>query len=63
VDTADGALTVFWNRTADTSALLRALVDGGAVVDELTARKATFEAAFLKLVKNETQEEPACSAI
>jgi len=63
VDSADGALTVFWNRTADTSALLRALVDGGAVVDELTARKSTFEDAFLKLVKNETQEDPSCSAI
>ncbi|RPJ03357.1 MAG: ABC transporter ATP-binding protein [Candidatus Aminicenantes bacterium] len=63
VDSADGRLTVYWKEASGTSALLRALVDGGAVVDELTARKATFEDAFLKLVKNETQEGPSCSAI
>ena len=63
VEAADGRLTVFWKESADTAALLRALVDGGAAVDEVTARKATFEEAFLKLVGTDTQEDPSCSAI
>ena len=63
IDAADGLLTVFWKETADTSVLLRALVDAGAEIDELSARKATFEDAFLKLVKDEQQENASCSAI
>lgn len=63
VEAGDGRLTVFWKESADTPALLRVLVDGGVGVDELTARKATFENAFLKLVKTDTQEDPSCSAI
>jgi len=63
VEAADGRLTVIWKEAPDTSALLRALVDGGAEVDEITARKATFEAAFLKLVKDEGEENASCSAI
>ncbi|MGE5742045.1 MAG: ABC transporter ATP-binding protein [Candidatus Aminicenantes bacterium RBG_16_66_30] len=63
VESADGRLTVHWTSSADTPALLRALVEGGAAVDEITARKATFEDAFLKLVKNGQQEDPACSAM
>ena len=57
IETADGGLTVFWKERADASSLLRVLVEGGAEIDEVTPRKATFEAAFLKLVKDETQEE------
>ncbi len=60
IESADGRLSVFWAGPADTSALLRALVEGGAEVDELAPRKATFEDAFLKLVK---EEEPSCSAM
>jgi hypothetical protein len=55
-EAADGLLTVFWKETADTAALLRLLLDGGARIDELAARKATFEDAFLKLVKDEEKE-------
>jgi len=63
IDAADGLLTVHWKEAADTSALLRALVDGGAEVDELVARKATFEDAFFRLVKDEPQENASCSTI
>lgn len=63
IEAADGRLTVFWKEAPETSSLLRALVDGGAEVDEITARKATFEAAFLKLVKDEGEENASCSAI
>jgi ABC-2 type transport system ATP-binding protein len=72
IETADGRLSVFWTAAPDPPALLRALVDGGAEVEEVTARKATFEDAFLKLVTDEpgrrdpdnaAQEDPACSAI
>jgi ABC-2 type transport system ATP-binding protein len=63
LESAEGRLTVFWKEAANTSALLRALVEGGADVDELTARKATFEDAFLKLVTSDELEKPACSPI
>jgi len=63
VEAVDGRLTIFWKEAADTPALLRALVEGGAAVDELTARKATFEDAFLKLVTSDEQENSACSTI
>jgi len=62
-EAVDGRLTIFWKEAADTPALLRALVEGGAAVDELTARKATFEDAFLKLVTSDEQENSACSTI
>jgi ABC-2 type transport system ATP-binding protein len=55
-ESAEGRLAVFWKEAADTTALLRRLLDGGARIEELTARKATFEDAFLKLVQNEEQE-------
>jgi ABC-2 type transport system ATP-binding protein len=63
IEAADGRLAVFWKEAVDTPALLRTLVDGGASVDEVTARKATFEDAFLKLVQDERQENESCSAI
>ena len=63
LESAEGRLTVFWKEAANTSALLRALVEGGADVDELTARKSTFEDAFLKLVTSDELEKPACSPI
>jgi ABC-2 type transport system ATP-binding protein len=63
IETAEGRLSVFWSGPPDTTALLRALVQGGADIDEVTARKATFEDAFLKLVRDETREEASCSAI
>jgi len=63
VETADGRLSVFWEAAPDTPRLLRALIDGGAEVEEVAVRKPTFEAAFLKLIKDETEEEASCSAI
>lgn len=64
VEAADGRLAVLWTGAPDTSALLRTLVEGGAEVEEVAARKATFEDAFLQLVKDgQPQEETPCSAI
>ena len=64
VETVDGRLTIHWKSRADVPALLRVLVEGGAAVDEIATRKATFEDAFLKLVKSENQQEDSpCSAI
>jgi ABC-2 type transport system ATP-binding protein len=63
IEAADGLLTVRWKEAADTSSLLRALLEAGAEVDEIAARKATFEDAFLRLVKDEQQENTSCSAI
>jgi ABC-2 type transport system ATP-binding protein len=62
-EAAEGRLTVTWADAPDTSALLRLLVDGGAEVDEMAARRATFEDAFLKLVREEAKENASCSAI
>jgi ABC-2 type transport system ATP-binding protein len=63
IEAADGLLTVRWKEAADTSSLLRAILEAGAEVDEIAARKATFEDAFLRLVKDEQQENTSCSAI
>jgi ABC-2 type transport system ATP-binding protein len=62
-ESSDGRLAVFWKSQADTTALLRVLLDGGARIDELAARKATFEDAFLKLVKDEEKETGPWPAI
>jgi ABC-2 type transport system ATP-binding protein len=62
-EAGDGRLAVFWKEAADTTGLLRVLLDGGARIDELTARKATFEDAFLKLVKDEEKETDPWPAI
>ncbi|NLH77354.1 MAG: ABC transporter ATP-binding protein, partial [Acidobacteria bacterium] len=69
VETADGRLAVFWAGAPDTPALLRALVEGGAEVEGIAPRQATFEDAFLKLVRDTdggtdtAQENAPCSTI
>ncbi len=63
VEASDGRLTVFWKERPDTSSLLRVLLDGGAGVDEIAPRKASFENAFLNLVKDGTSENDPCSTI
>ncbi len=63
VETAEGRLTVFWTAAADTPALLRALVEAGAEIDEVAPRRETFEDAFLKLVRDDAPQETPCSTI
>jgi ABC-2 type transport system ATP-binding protein len=63
VEEGPGILVVTWTGEVRTAEAVRALVENGAEIEEIVNRRPTFEDAFLKLVKDETQEDRACSAI